>query len=275
VAFLPATGIAQTDVPVASFAATADEYRDPVTAVSFRLPRAWKLERAMRWGDHETTLFLRDPESSAFAGLYYQWPRAQNSLVDIEAEMRESIEEKARQRRQREKLLDYRVLPESVRALVVDGQPARTWLATFTRNGREMVEYLTRIQSPGAVALFYCHLPATELPAFRLRFDPVISSLRLPSEAAPPRRAITAAAILWRPIAWVSSGTLEKAALDVPVQLDGVPGRFMRLDTSTPSWLAVRSREAAFRDRCRSGRKGVSRPRSEPSVRTSFEGAFC
>lgn len=167
------------ELRVQDFGGANGEFRDPELGISFHLPAGWKLERAGRWGDHETTLWLRDPQSSASAFLYYQFPTPREFPKNMEDAMRGAIEAKTRQRKG-EGAADYRVRQESIQPRVVGGQQARSWVADYTDGNRKMVDYNTRIRSEKAVVLFFAHLPAADLDSFRQRFDLIIETLRVP-----------------------------------------------------------------------------------------------
>ena len=62
----------------------------------------------------------------------------------------------------------------------INGRSAMSWVADYTKNGRHMVEYLTRVRSENTSALFFARLPFERLDDFTARIDPIIETLQVP-----------------------------------------------------------------------------------------------
>ena len=158
----------------------AIEYRDPDFAVSVKLPRDWKIGRAVRWGDHETTAPLLAPEKAEAGSLYFRMrPNPARSDDETRKLLLTYPKEKAASR-VTAGLPDYHLRPDSLEPRTVNGRPALSCIGEFTQNGEPMVEYLTWVSGSEANALFFARVPATGLAALRQRLDPVIESLKLP-----------------------------------------------------------------------------------------------
>jgi erythromycin esterase-like protein len=170
---------AKAGQPAKDSEAIAQECRDPDFPVSFQLPPGWRITRAFRWGDQETTAWLSAPESQVFTALYFKILRSPDKLSPevIQRELAASMDAKVSQRVE---FQGYRIRSNSCQPRTVGGRPALSCLADYTEGGRGMVEYLTLIRSNNALALFFARVATTELDLFRGRFDPIIETLQIP-----------------------------------------------------------------------------------------------
>ena len=82
--------------------------KDPEAPVSFRLPNGWVLLEGVRWGNHETTLKIKEVYSNLVASFYYQFPLMTPRSPDPDKSFQGALQSKIRQR-QREGLIDYHV----------------------------------------------------------------------------------------------------------------------------------------------------------------------
>jgi hypothetical protein len=158
----------------------AIDYRDPEFAVSVKLPKDWKIGRAFRWGDHETTVPLLAPENAEAGSLYFRM--ATNLDKSEEATRQQLLTYPASKAASRVTagLADYHLRPDSLQPRTVSGRPALSCIGEFTQNGEPMVEYLTWVSGSEANALFFARVPTAGLAALRQRLEPVIESLKLP-----------------------------------------------------------------------------------------------
>ncbi|HYA16393.1 MAG TPA: hypothetical protein VEF06_02950, partial [Bryobacteraceae bacterium] len=138
----------------------------------------------VRWGDHETTLTFIDTRSGLWTNAYYQYPLANPPAADLDGVLRFGMDNKVKQRREREGLTDYTIRQSSIQQSVVDGRPALSWVADFTGKGPlhpAMTEYMLRYIGASGKADVFTQVPATvDLNAFVERIQPVIQSLRIP-----------------------------------------------------------------------------------------------
>jgi erythromycin esterase-like protein len=156
------------------------EYRDPEFAVSLKVPQGWRVGKAVRWGDRETTARLIGPENADGGGLYFKMgPSTARSEEEAYTMLLGNPESKAAQR-VAAGLEGYRIRPGSVERRTVGGRPALRCLADFTQGGVKMVEYLTWVSGENASGQFFAQVDALELEALRHRLDPIIDTLRLP-----------------------------------------------------------------------------------------------
>jgi hypothetical protein len=92
------------------------------------------------------------------------------------------MEEKIRQRQEREVLKDYHVRSGSPQGSVVDGRLALSFISDFTaRGGQPMSEYLLRVLGTNGKAEFFVKVPATlDLASFETNLNSIAHSLHLP-----------------------------------------------------------------------------------------------
>jgi hypothetical protein len=158
--------------------------QDPEAPISFELPAGWRLSGGVRWGTHETTLTFIDTRSGLWANAYYQYPIANPPAPDLEGVLRFGMENKVKQRQEREGLKDYKIRPDSVQQAVVDGRPALSWVADFTARSprpQPMTEYMLRYIGANGKADIFTQMPASlDVGAFLNRMMPIIQSLRIP-----------------------------------------------------------------------------------------------
>jgi len=181
------TGAAQqqTAIRVGDFTRSAADGRtlvkDPAAPALFELPKGWVLLDGVRWGDHETTLKLKEVYSNIEASFYYQFPVRNPNPADPAAALWGAMEAKVRQRRDKEGMVDYHIRPDSVLSRTVAGKPALSFFADFTNpQGEPAVEYMLRVLGGNVKAHFFLASPATaELDAFVKRLDAVADSLRI------------------------------------------------------------------------------------------------
>jgi len=160
-------------------ASGAIAYSDPDHPISVTLPKDWKITRAFRWGDNETTAVLAAPEQAEAGSLYFKMRvNPAKSEEETRKLLLDAPEAKVAQRTPG--IPDYRIRPSSVEPRTVNGRPALSCVAEFTQNGERMIEYLTWISSDQATALFFARVPDAGLAALRGRLDPVIETLKLP-----------------------------------------------------------------------------------------------
>lgn len=158
--------------------------KDPIAAVSFRLPQGWILRSGYRWGTYETTLTLRETSSNLTASLYYQYPLQTSRSSDADTALQGFVKMKARQRRDRDGLTDYRIREETIQRRTVAGRPALSYFAEFTSRGKgePMSEYMMSIMGANIKALCFVTEPAAvNIDAFVKRLDAVAETLDIPA----------------------------------------------------------------------------------------------
>jgi len=156
------------------------EYSDREDGISFPLPGGWRWVGPERWGDQQSTLTLREPETHQEVRLYVQI-LSTPEIISAEAMNRKlsrGVKYKIRQRI-KEGYADYHLREDSCELRSINGRSALSWVAEFTDHGQSMAEYLTRVRSESTSALFYVKLPAEHLDDFRRRLDPIIETLQI------------------------------------------------------------------------------------------------
>jgi hypothetical protein len=156
--------------------------QDPAAPVSFELPAAWALASGVRWGDHETTLQIRDTVTGIFGSIYYQYPIQSAIPSDLDAALAAAMALKVRQRQEKEGLKDYHVRAGSPQSSVVDGRLALSFIGDFTaRGGKPMSEYLLKVLGTNGKAEFFVKVPATlDLASFETSLNSIAHSLHVP-----------------------------------------------------------------------------------------------
>ena len=156
--------------------------QDPNAPVSFQLPAGWTLLRGVRWGDHETTLFLLDTTSSTAAiTVYYQYPIQSAIPLNLDAALVAGMQNKVKQRQQ-EGLKNYHIRTGSGQTSVVDGRPALSFIGDFNMpQGQAMSEYMLRVLGANTKAEFFVKVPAAaDLGSFSKRLVSIAQTLRMP-----------------------------------------------------------------------------------------------
>jgi hypothetical protein len=159
----------------------ATTVQDPNAPVSFQLPAGWVLRSGMRWGNHETTLFILDAASGTAATVYYQYPIQSAIPANLDAALIAGMENKVTLRQQ-EGLKNYHIRSGSGQTSVVDGRPALSFIGDFTApQGQPMSEYMLRVLGANTKLEFFGKLPAAaNLSAFANRLISIAQTLRMP-----------------------------------------------------------------------------------------------
>jgi hypothetical protein len=160
----------------------ASEYRDSESGVSLSLPPGWRWIGPERWGDHESTLLLREPGTVQEIKLFVKNLEPPEAVMPARKMNKRLLKQARRKADQRtgEGFENYRNRVDSFELKPINGRSAMHWVADYTKNGRKMVEYLTRVRSENTSALFFARLPAEQLDDFKGRIDPIIETLQVP-----------------------------------------------------------------------------------------------
>jgi hypothetical protein len=137
-----------------------NRFQDAVVGLSVMLPEGWTVRDAIRWGAGHTqnTVFLKpDVASSASPSMYYKpyTPQEAASLISTGAQalLREQAQKKEASRVAGTP--DYQNVPDSFSFFDVNGSPAMTYFATFTRGDQVMTEHFIRVLSPRGYVMFF------------------------------------------------------------------------------------------------------------------------
>jgi len=158
----------------------AQEYRDEEMGVSFSLPTGWNIQNAARWGDHETTAFLKGQEPKWFTALYFQiYPNPQDGAPEaVMQRLRKDVAPKVAQRIS-EGMSDYHINMETCVARKVGGRVALSCRGDYTEKGQPMAESLTWVGSEKTYALFFGRAPVADFERFSAQFDQIIETLKI------------------------------------------------------------------------------------------------
>jgi len=145
------------------------------------LPANWTVRDRLRWGAKETTVFLFDPNhTEADPSIYYK-VRDKPAVIEpdkVYANLMDQARYKEKSRQQ--KGLEGYANTGDYTSETINGRPALTWSATFTRDGQPWTEVLTQIYSPNATLLVYVSAPATDLQAIRPQVTELAHSMVIP-----------------------------------------------------------------------------------------------
>lgn len=137
-----------------------NHYRDDVVGLSAKLPEGWTVRDAIRWGEghRQNTVFLKPADaSSASPSMYYKPYTAEEAAsmggTGAEALLREQAQKKEASRIGA--VGDYRNVPDSFLFFDVNGSPAMSYFATFTRGDQVMTEHFIRILGPKGYTMFF------------------------------------------------------------------------------------------------------------------------
>jgi erythromycin esterase-like protein len=153
----------------------AAEYKDDQYALTMKLTPEVQVQNVTRWGDQETTVFLRT--GSGTASLYFKVLREPRPpSADL---LKAALDSKVKQRLD-EGTDGYHVRPYSCASREIAGRPALSCLADFKLGGADQTEYLTFVMSEKTTALFFARCPPGQMDALRAQVDKVIETVRIP-----------------------------------------------------------------------------------------------
>ncbi len=137
-----------------------NHYHDTAVGLDVMLPAGWTIRQAIRWGNNhsENTVFL-SPEvgSSAMPSMYYK-PYLDTEAATIGATGSEALLREQAQKKEASRVVglpDYKNVPDSFSFYDVNGSPAMSYFATFTRSGEVMTEHFIRILGPKGYVMFF------------------------------------------------------------------------------------------------------------------------
>jgi hypothetical protein len=144
-------------------------YRDLQAGYSFTVPAGWVFHSRSSFNGPGTSVDVIDPESPASVIITGKSQKTDPKLIELE--LMAGVEQRKLNR------------PEfTTRGLTTDwllgGHRAITWIADNPANGR--VQYLTWVQSEATRASIGVVVDAAEFERFRIRFQPILDSFRMP-----------------------------------------------------------------------------------------------
>lgn len=155
--------------------------RDAANGVSARIPPGWTVADAAVAGERATSIAIVSPtHPDTSLGFYYRIHSAPPPapVNGVEAFMREQAQTKEKDRQANSP--DYKNRPDSFVFRELNGQPALSWTADFTRGDRKWSEYLTRILGKNSVALLFLNTSAEGIDALRPAVDGMAATVQLP-----------------------------------------------------------------------------------------------
>jgi hypothetical protein len=137
-----------------------NHYHDDAVGLSATLPEGWTVRDAIRWGEGhlQNTVFLKPAEvSSATPSMYYK-PYTAEEAASITGTGAQALLREQAQKKEASRVMgvpDYQNVPESFLFFDVNGSPAMTYFATFTRGDQVMTEHFIRILGPKGYVMFF------------------------------------------------------------------------------------------------------------------------
>lgn len=151
---------APIEIDLAEALGPNNRYQDTAVGLSVQLPEGWTVRSAMRWGPNHTentVLLSPDVPSSASPSMYYKPYKAEETATlsgtGAEALLREQAQKKEASRLGWAP--DYKNVPDSFSFFDVNGSPALSYFATFTRDDQIMTEHFIRILGPKGYVMFF------------------------------------------------------------------------------------------------------------------------
>ena len=160
-----------------------NHYHDDLLGLSATFPQGWKVAAAKRWGtaNHENTVWLQ-PEvaTSARPSMYYkQYVETPPDRSTAETYLRDQAQQKE-DFRIGNGLTDYKNVPESFSYYDINGSPALSYFATFTKGDEVMTEYFIRVLSPNGYVMFFTTGKLDDVKAVMPQVKQMASSLKGP-----------------------------------------------------------------------------------------------
>ena len=184
---------------------TADgsRYRHHATGIQFDAPAGWDISATFPSSDSGEMVTLRDPATGMSIAAWMI--REPESIESTAARLDMAPTQKVHQRLGTYGIAGahnetYRIPPESIQRVLINGRPAIAATAQYTQRGhiirsrpaggptttlsvvpeRAMAEYMTWIYTTEAKIFFFARVPADDLPALRPYFDQVVQSAVVP-----------------------------------------------------------------------------------------------
>ena len=202
--------LAQAAEPLATV--DGSRYRHRATGIQFDAPAGWEVSATFPSSDNGEMVTLRDTATGMSIAAWMI--REQESLESTAARLDMAPTQKVHQRLGTYGIAGahnetYRIPPESIRKVLINGRPAIAATAQYTQRGhikqsrpllagvaaainggptptlsvvpeRAMAEYMTWIYTTEAKVFFFARVPADDLPGLRPYFDQVVQSAVVP-----------------------------------------------------------------------------------------------
>ena len=151
---------ARIKIDIAQALRQGNHYHDDAVGLSVTFPEGWVVDNAIRWGEGHTqnTVFLQpDVASSASPSMFYKPYTAEEAATIASTGAQALLREQA-QKKEASRVAgmpDYRNVPDSFLFYDVNGSPAMSYFATFTRDDQVMTEHFIRVLSPKGYVMFF------------------------------------------------------------------------------------------------------------------------
>jgi hypothetical protein len=179
----PFATYADIEIPLKKIQAPNNTINDREYGVSMTYPAGWSVAGARRWGENneKTSIGLRRTQPAvARVGFFYQKFGAEvQRPPEIKDFFRNLFHEK--QAAKQKELPDYQNEPGGLTyGTTAGGLPKCSYMATFTRGSRRLVEYYVRVAGEKTYVMFLTEGTRSEIEAMRADIDQMADSLKLP-----------------------------------------------------------------------------------------------
>lgn len=187
VAEIPKPTILATPPPVpmspAEVLQANNQFHDALLGVSATIPQGWTMRSAVRWGannEQNTIVLAPETPSTARPSMYYQmYPEAGPDLSASEAYLRQIAQSKENSR-SGNGTSDYKNVPSSFEFKQIDGRPALSYFAVFSRQDQVMTEYFVRILGEKGYVMFFTTGRLEDVQAIKPQIDQMASTVKVP-----------------------------------------------------------------------------------------------
>jgi hypothetical protein len=161
-----------------------NHYHDDLVGLSVTFPEEWKVRTARRWGtnNHENTVYAtaRRERRPARPSMYYkQYVDTPPDPSTAEAYLRRQAQQKE-DSRIAAGLTDYKNVPDSFAYIDINGSPALSYFATFTRGDQVMTENFIRVLGPKGYVMFFTSGKLEDVQAILPHLKQMAASLKGP-----------------------------------------------------------------------------------------------
>ena len=137
-----------------------NHYQDNVVGLSATLPEGWTVRDAIRWGEGhlQNTVFLKPAEASSASPSMYYKPYTADDASSIGSAGAQALLREQAQKKEASRVAgvpDYQNVADSFLFFDVNGSPAMTYFATFTRGDQVMTEHFIRVLGPKGYVMFF------------------------------------------------------------------------------------------------------------------------
>lgn len=181
-----------TSIPVAEVIGPKGVFLDPKSGFTAAPPSGLHLDAAFRRPSDPYQIiggsfrFEGDKDSEVRVAFHYREPGPVPNPKDPAA-LRAAVESEFGGVQTQFGAADYSIRPGTLAVRTVDGRPALSWVADFTRNGQKGVHVMTGIYYDHGLGFVWLTCAAAKADNLRPIYDDLLKTVRLPPAPAPVR----------------------------------------------------------------------------------------